>query len=431
MVRFSVSKSAPELVPPSEPTPCGNLPLSFMDRHPALRVLITSIFVYRHGEEAAKVIKDALSKALDRYYPVAGRIVEAENGEVEIGCTGEGVWFVEATANCSLEDVNYLQLPLLQLSQEDLLPFAPPKFSSSCSTVGLLTLVLTSKLDRDQVTRFNCGGFVVGLRSCHTMFDGVGQAQFLKAVGEIARGLARPTVEPIWCRDAIPTPPKLPQGPPPALAPFSFETSVLDIASEDINRIKNLFLQETGQRCSTFDIITAKTWQCRTRAIGIDPREHVHIGFAVNTRHLLHHVLLPPQQGGYYGNCVYNMTVSAPSETIACASLVQVARLIREAKKRVPAEFSQWMTGEIRQSNKLPLGYGTLTVLDWSRVGLFEVDYGWGEPLHGAPLVDTNFIAWCILLKPLPPKEGVRLIMRCVEREKLAGFNDQMISLAS
>ena len=60
-----------------------------------------------------------------------------------------------------------------------------------------------------QVTKFTCGGFAVGICFSHLVFDGQGAAQFLKAAGEMARGLPAPSVAPAWDRDAIPDPPKL------------------------------------------------------------------------------------------------------------------------------------------------------------------------------------------------------------------------------
>ena len=83
------------------------------------------------------------------------------------------------------------------------------------------------------MTKFTCGGLAVGICFSHMVFDGQGAAQFLKAAGEMARGLPAPSVAPVWDRDAIPgppPPPKLPRGgPPPLCTAFSFVTQVVDI----------------------------------------------------------------------------------------------------------------------------------------------------------------------------------------------------------
>ncbi|RZR91772.1 hypothetical protein BHM03_00019957 [Ensete ventricosum] len=435
---FCVSKQAPELVAPRVPTPSGRLPLSSMDRTAVVRILVDLVLVFKHGLEPAKTIKEALSRALVPYYPVAGRIVEASPGEPEVSCTGDGVWFVEASADCSLEGVNNLERPL-ELRKEELLPFAPLQVNvedlifmmqvregEGARYVRTPVVIAICFSDSMQVTTFSCGGFAVGIRFSHTVFDGLGAAQFLKAVAEIARGHARLVVEPVWCREVIPSPPTVSRGHPPSLAAFRFETAVFDVSLDHINAVKNQFSRERGHKCSTFDVVTAMVWQCRTRGIGLEPHVEVHLGFAANTRHLLRQLL--PQEG-FYGNCVYPMGVKARSGTVARASLVEVMQLIREAKERMSAKFLAWMMGESGEDPyKVPLEYGTVVVSDWSRVGFAEVDYGWGEPIHVAPLNDdTNFIASCIYLQPSKPKQGLRLMTRCVQPAHLPAFRQEMI----
>ncbi|CAD5177009.1 unnamed protein product [Musa acuminata subsp. malaccensis] len=407
----SVNKLAPELVAAAEPTPSGHLPLSCMDRTAVVRILVDLMLVFKQGVQPAKAFRAALSRALVSYYPVAGRIVEPIPGEPEVACTGDGVWFVDASVDCSLKDVNNLERPLL-LPKKELIPFAPPDVNEE----DLIFMM--------QVTEFTCGGFAVGIRFSHTVFDGLGAAQFLQAVAEIARGHARLVVDPVWCRDAIPSPPKLSRGHAPSLASFRFETSVFDVSSDHISAVKNQFWRETGQKCSTFDVVTAMIWQSRTRAIGLDPHADVHLGFAANTRHLLRQVL--PQEG-FYGNCVYPMGIQTTAGTIAGSSPVEVIELIRDAKERMSAKFLDWMMGDAEDDPyKVPLEYGTLVVSDWSRVGFSEVNYGWGEPIHVAPLNDdSNFIASCIYLQPSMPKQGVRLLTRCVQKEHLPAFTEE------
>ncbi|WOK95786.1 3'-N-debenzoyl-2'-deoxytaxol N-benzoyltransferase-like isoform X1 [Canna indica] len=409
---YSAKKPAPELVVPAGPTPGGRLPLSSMDRTAVVRILVDLVLVFKQGLAPATAIKAALSRALVPYYPVAGRIVEPSPGKTEVACTGDGVWFVEASAECSLKDANNLERPLL-LPKQELLPFAP----SHVNEQDLIFMM--------QVTNFTCGGFAVGIRFSHTVFDGLGAAQFLKAVAELARGHARLVVDPVWRRDAIPTPPKVSRGHPPTLAAFHFETAVFDVSADRINLVKNLFSRETGQKCSTFDVVTAIVWQCRTRAIGLPPAADVHLGFAANTRHLLRQLL--PQEG-FYGNCVYPMAIKARGERIDGASLVEVIEVIREAKERMSGMFLSWvMGGSGEDPYKVPLDYGTMVVSDWSRVGFAEVNYGWGEAIHVAPVNDEcNFVASCIYLQPSKPKQGMRLMTRCVEKQHLPAFTAEM-----
>ncbi|RZS21299.1 hypothetical protein BHM03_00053923 [Ensete ventricosum] len=414
---FSVNKLAPELVAPAEPTESGRLPLSFMDRVVVARLFIDLILVFEQGVQPAKTIRAALSRALVPYYPVAGRIVEPIPGEAEVDCTGDGVWFVEASVDCSLEDVNNLERPLL-LPRKDLIPYAPPDVIEGDDTFML------------QVTEFRCGGFAVGIGFNHAVFDGIGAAQFLKAVAEIARGHARPVVNPVWCREAIPSPPKLSQRHAPPPAAFHFQNSVFDISSDRINAVKNQFLRETGQKCSTFDVVTAMLWQSRSRAISLDPHADLDLGFATNTRQLLRG-LLPDE--GFYGNCVYPMGIKANAGTIAASSSVELILLIRDAKDRLSSKFSECLMGDSAENPyTIPPGYGTLVVSDWSRVGFSEVNYGWGEPIHVVPLIDdNNFVASCIYLSPPKPKQGVRLMTRCVEMEHLPSFSEELTKFAS
>ncbi|VAH14035.1 unnamed protein product [Triticum turgidum subsp. durum] len=116
---FAVTRTSKSLVVPTSPTPAGEtLRLSSLDRVPGLRHLVLSLHAFDgatrveaavgEGEVAAspaRVVREALGKALVDYYPFAGRFLEpeVEGGEVRVACTGEGAWFVEAMAACSLE----------------------------------------------------------------------------------------------------------------------------------------------------------------------------------------------------------------------------------------------------------------------------------------------------------------------------------------
>ncbi|KAJ3706402.1 hypothetical protein LUZ61_010107 [Rhynchospora tenuis] len=417
MCTHIITKSSAVRVPPSSATPVETLPLSSLDRCTPRFVFIDSVTVFTQGLKAAARIRDAFARAIVHYYPVAGKITEINPGEPVVDCTGEGIWFVEANANCSLEEVNYLERPLM-ISKEQLLPQPPPEAK------------LQDEILLVQVTAFTCGGFTIGICSSHMVFDGLGFAQFLKAVGEMACGHSEPTVKPVWSREHMPAPTiVLHTGPPPSLPVFELTTSVVDISQESIGRIKDLHMAETGQKCSTFDVVTAMIFKCRARAIDLAPEAEVRLGFAASTRHLLHDVL--PSVEGYYGNCVYPMGITKSSEEINNASLVTVMSLIKGAKDALSTKFKDWMYGCNELYHNMPLDYGTMAVSDWSKVGLNEVDYGWGQPRYVFPLNDDNdFIATAIYLKPPLPKTGIRLILRCVQEKHSAVFCDELTKFA-
>lgn len=119
---FTVTKISEGPVKPASPTPSPTLPLAWVDRYPTHRGLVESMHLFPSGTEPAKVIKEALAKALVFFYPLAGRIVEPEPGHPAIECSSHGVYFVEAKADCTLEDVKYLDRPLL-ISKDDLVPY--------------------------------------------------------------------------------------------------------------------------------------------------------------------------------------------------------------------------------------------------------------------------------------------------------------------
>ncbi|KAI3777678.1 hypothetical protein L1987_47479 [Smallanthus sonchifolius] len=65
----------------------------------------------KRTETAAEVVKDALSKVLVHYFPAAGRLTVSPEGKLAVDRTGEGAVFVEAEANCNIEDIRVHTTP--------------------------------------------------------------------------------------------------------------------------------------------------------------------------------------------------------------------------------------------------------------------------------------------------------------------------------
>ncbi|XP_010268378.1 PREDICTED: 10-deacetylbaccatin III 10-O-acetyltransferase-like [Nelumbo nucifera] len=427
---FSVIRSARSMVRPSGPTPSGVLDLSFIDGMPALRTKVRALHVFRHGQEAAKVISEALSKALVPYYPMAGRLKESSQGVLQISCTGEGIWFVQASANCSLETVNYFD-NVGMTPNDKLLPDQP--FEAN----GMDPLV------QMQVTEFTCSGFVIGFIFCHAICDGLGMAQFLNAVGEFARGLQQPSVAPVWLREIIPTPPRLlraatgptPRRPPPPSSPpltmpdYKLQHATIDISPDGINQLKGEFLELTGRTCSTFEVVAACLWSCRTRAIDFKRGTQVKLVYLANGRHLFN----PPLPKGFYGNCFFPINVTVSSEALSQASIAEVIKLIQEARSRELIEFTKWLDGDSGEAGADSYApsviYSRLVVSEWGRLGLNQVDYGWGRPVHLVPIEGSTIAPVAIIGYPPTPKKGIRLMTWSVKGAHLPCFLEQMMNL--
>ncbi|KAK8588138.1 hypothetical protein V6N13_087086 [Hibiscus sabdariffa] len=366
-----VIRSRRSLVIPSQQTSPGKLDLSFIDNVPVLRCYTRTLHVYKHGPGAPKVIKEALSKALVPYYPLAGRLKESDANQLHVECSGEGVWFVEASADCTLDAFNYFDTASFSIPYDQLLPDEVPK------SEGMEPLV------QMQVTQFACGGFVIGLIFCHTICDGLGSAQFLNAVGELARGIEHLSVGPVWQRDFFPTPKRqanvgqlanLPM--PPPMPGNQLDHVSIDISLDEINQLKKEFHESTLQTCSAFEIVAANFWRQRTRATSFKPGTEVRLLFFANCRQLVD----PPLPKGFYGNCFFPITITAPCDLLEQASAI-------------------------------------------------DVDYGWGPPVPMVPIPGSSIIPVGIMGSLPLPKKGVRLMTWCVEKDHSQPFTDLMTKL--
>lgn len=108
-LEFSVVRKAPELIVPARRATSRELKqLSDIDDQQGLWFQVPLIFFYKsnpsmQGKDPVKVIKQALSRVLVFYYPLAGRLREGFNGKTLVDCTDEGVLFIEADANVKLD----------------------------------------------------------------------------------------------------------------------------------------------------------------------------------------------------------------------------------------------------------------------------------------------------------------------------------------
>lgn len=107
MMKVNIKKSS--IIPPSEPI--ADCPKQLWTSNLDLvvgRIHILTVYFYRPNGSAnffdPNAMKKALADVLVSFYPMAGRLDRDESGRIVINCNGEGVLFVEAESDSTLDD---------------------------------------------------------------------------------------------------------------------------------------------------------------------------------------------------------------------------------------------------------------------------------------------------------------------------------------
>lgn len=107
---MTVKKSPVTLVKPESETPVGSYFLSSLDQ--AIPFPMQTIYTYKSSNETvADLLKQALTKVLVHYYPLAGSLAIDSEGLFIVDCTKKSVPFVEAEADCDMDSLGDIRMP--------------------------------------------------------------------------------------------------------------------------------------------------------------------------------------------------------------------------------------------------------------------------------------------------------------------------------
>lgn len=434
------------IVKPSKPTPSEILSLSTIDNDPNLNILCQTIYVYKPNldfpndqKDPACVIKEALSKALVYYYPLAGKITTLDDGKLGINCNGDGVPFLESNANCELSSLHYLEGIDVPTAQK--LVFDNP----SQDQTSPHPLVF-------KVTKFLCGGFTIGMGLSHSVCDGYGASQFYRALAELASGKNEPSLKPVWERERLTAKSTLKEQPfqflidktsiatSPFLPTKEISHECFNLNVETIKRLKMKLMKESDdgkhvikENFTTLETLGAYVWKSKVKALKLNNDGKTMFCLAVGVRKLLD----PPLHEGYYGNAFVASNVVLQVKELNEKTLFEIVKLIKESKK-LPLN-NEYIKNSIniletmRKRNIRIEGTGASLVLtDWRQLGLLqEVDFGWKDSVNIVP-VPWNMFGFVDLCLFLPPskldssmKGGVRIFVS-LPKASMAKFKEEM-----
>ncbi|KAJ4956845.1 hypothetical protein NE237_013628 [Protea cynaroides] len=369
---LTVTKSKPEFVCPTMKTYDGFYYLSPFDE--ALMGPLDILFSFemdgKRTENLFETIKQALAKALVHFYPLAGRFKQDPDGRFVVKCIGEGVPFVEAVANCDLGEFGDFTIPnlpklrkLIHASNEVKNPLDVPPFAV-------------------QVTRFKCGGFVLGIATNHSICDGAALMAFMKSWADLARGL--PLSVPPFLDRSIMKPRQLLNN----ISPTREDVSKVPLIRRDVQSVFKSFCfdpkklmhlkkiaMEDGniKKVTDFELIIAFMWCARTKALKINIAEPSKLLIAIDGRKRLGSSL--PK--GYFGNAIY-----VPGCECSAGELIErpLSFAVDQMKSAIESVPIQSLNDYIEAaSRKIPLDEA-IVGNKWSRLPSNDIDFGWGSP---------------------------------------------------
>ncbi|CAJ1961012.1 unnamed protein product [Sphenostylis stenocarpa] len=384
---FTVRRCQPQLVPPALPTPREIKLLSDIDDQLGLRFHVPVIQIYRKqasmGErDPVEVLRQALSQTLVFYYPFAGRLREGPHRKLMVDCTGEGVMFIQAHADVTLDQFGDSLQP----------PF--PCFHELLYDVPGSQEITNNPILLIQVTRLRCGGFILAFNFNHTMCDGGGVSSFMNAWAEMARGATKPSIAPVWRRELL-----MARHPPRITCHHREYEHVPDTnkgtitSNNDDHMVHRSFFFGPTQvaairrlvpphlhKCSTFDLITACLWRCRTKALQIEADEDVRMMVIVNARGRFN----PPLPVGYYGNALAFPAAVTTAGKLCENPFGYALELINKVKGEVTEEYMHSVADLMVIKERC--SYTTIRsciTSDLTRARFREVNFGWGEAVYG------------------------------------------------
>ncbi|CAN6240824.1 unnamed protein product [Urochloa humidicola] len=280
------------------------LPMSNLDLLvPPLDVSV--FFCYPDPAPTAAALKEALAKTLVAYCPLAGEEVINADGEPELLCNGRGVDFTEASSSgAALRD---LQLGLVDEGVQKLMP---------AKKAGVIAI---------QVTKFSCGGAVIGCTFNHRVCDAYSFNMFLVASAAAARGGPAPPLTAPSFRRSLVAPrdppstdsltdllftPRSAAPPPPAAGAAGSVNRIYRITAADIAALK----AAAGSGRTKMEAFTAHLWGLCSRAAASLGQSQCCMGVVVDGR-----ARMSPDgdMGNYFG--------VMGSEELRCKGLAEVA----------------------------------------------------------------------------------------------------------
>ncbi|KAF3431114.1 hypothetical protein FNV43_RR25844 [Rhamnella rubrinervis] len=381
---MKIEISARETIKPSSPTPIHlqSFKLSLLDQL-APPVYISLVFFYPKNDDVPSTdhlldhkshhLKNSLSQALTRFYPLAGRIKDDKS----VDCHDDGAHYVEARCHGLLS--SFLQHPI---NLEQIKLCLPIMTESPEAFKGSLLLV--------QVTFFDCGGLAIGVNMSHKLADSATMGVFIKDWAAIALGHG----------DTLPFPDFEAASKLFPHRDFSFQQPTVEFKRAkcaakrfvfDASKIEALKAEAAStsvKHPSRVEAVTALIWKCAMSASSARRTSNSVLTHSGNLRNKVE----PPLSDKSFGNLAWFFAVKTDIDSTNTTKIQDLVCHLRKGIKEFGDVQAKRFQGEDRCQVVLESfkegeemirreDLNLFIFTSWCKFPLYEVDYGWGKPI--------------------------------------------------
>ncbi|EXC25051.1 Omega-hydroxypalmitate O-feruloyl transferase [Morus notabilis] len=404
----------PTLVCPNSPTPKHSLYLSNLDDQKFLRFAIKYLYLFQNPV-SSETLKSSLAKVLVHYYPLAGRLrpTSQDDQKLEVDCNGEGAVFAEAFMDITAHE-------FLEFSRKPNRSWRKLSYRvEALSFLDVPPLIV-------QVTNLRCGGMILCTAINHCICDGIGTSQFLHDWAHLAaKQNLDPPIPLVHSRHALK--PRAPPHTPFSHPQFTRANPRLDGCHVDILK----FLQSQplvptsftftpshllrlkrqcvpSLKCTTFEALASHTWSSWVRSLDLSPSLTVKLLFSVNVRKKLS----PEIPQGYYGNAFVLGCAEAHVKDLVTPNLHHGVTSVQQAKSALNDDYVRSMIDLLEDKTVKTDLSTTLVISQWAKLGLEDLDFGEGKPLHMGPVSSDIY---CLFLPVVGDVNSVRVLVSVPE----------------
>ncbi|ESR43184.1 hypothetical protein CICLE_v10011699mg [Citrus x clementina] len=332
------------------------------------------------GTQISTQLKESLSKTLEHFYPLAGRVRD----NLIINDYDEGVPYIETRVNTHLFE--FLQNPPMELLNQ-CLPYPPFRYQPNPDRVPQVAV---------QLNTFDCGGIALGLSFSHKINDGATTSAFLRSWAANSRGACHKAVKYKNLSEASMIFP--PQNPSPNhhlsvmekiwFREAKYKTRRFVFDAKAIATLRSECKGERVPNPTRIEALSAFILKSAMLASRSTASSRFVLHQAVNLRRLTEPRLSPCSVGNLFlwATAAYNMEHAAEMELHGL-----VARM-KQAVGKINSEYLKTLHGDegfpkvceyIKRIEEVSAhkNLEAFTFSSWVKFGFNEVDFGWGNPI--------------------------------------------------